>query len=91
MKWPTSGWIHAGIAFILAAILSVVVGYLADHSALEYNIRATPEYGEKGWNSLGAFAAGVAAAFWTFVIASVLIFVIQRIFASKDDTDNPTE
>jgi len=40
---------------------------------------------------LGAVVGGLAAAFWTFVIALFLIFVIQRIFASGEDPENPTD
>ncbi len=89
-KWPTSGWVHAGIALASASILSMVSGYLTDKSVLATNIRTTPQYGEKGWNPLGAFAGGIAAAFWTFLIAFFLMFVIQRLFAAKGDSDGPT-
>jgi Co/Zn/Cd efflux system component len=44
-----------------------------------------------GWNSLGALAGGLAAAIWTFPIAFILIFAIQRIFAAERDIDNPTD
>lgn len=64
-----------------------MVGYLTDKSVLATNIRTTPQYGETGWNSLGAFAGGVAAAFWTFPIAFFLTFVIQRLFAADADSD----
>lgn len=90
-KWPKSGWVHAGIALASAAILSAVVGYLTERSVLDYNIRVTPQYGETGWNSLGAFLGGLVAAIWTFPLAFILIFVIQRLFASDSDTDTPTD
>jgi len=69
----------------------LVAGYFGERSALAYNVRISPEYGETGWNSLGAVVGGLAAAFWTFVIALFLIFVIQRIFASGEDPENPTD
>jgi hypothetical protein len=90
-KWPTSGWVHAGIALVSAAILSAVAGYLAERSVLGYNIRVSPQDGETGWNSLGAFAGGIVAAFYTFPIAFILIFAIQRIFAAEDDIDTSTD
>src|SRR5581483_8406905 len=90
-KWPTSGWAHAGIAFASALILSAMAGYLGERSALTYNIRTSPQYGTTGWNSLGAFAAGFVAAFWTFPIAFTLIFAVQRIFASERDSNNSTD
>ena len=86
-KWPTSGWVYAGIALMSAFVLSAVAWYLAERSALEYNIRTTPQYGASGWNSLGAAAAGFVAAFWTFPISFLLIFVFQRTFAGKRDID----
>jgi hypothetical protein len=89
--WPKSGWAHAGIAFLSASILSVAGGCLAERSALIRNIRTSPQYGQTGWNSLGAFAGGVAAAFWTFLIAFFLTFAIQRLFASGRDVDDSTE
>jgi len=39
---------------------------------------------------LGAFAAGFVAVIWTFPIAFILIFAIQRIFAAQRYTDNLT-
>jgi uncharacterized protein (DUF697 family) len=90
-RWPKSGWAHAGIAFVSALLISAVIGHLAERSVLATNIRTTPQYGETGWNSLGAFAGGVVAALWTFPIAFVLLFAIQRIFASGRDTDNPAD
>ncbi len=86
-KWPTSGWIHAGIAFASALILSAVVAFLAYSSALENGIRTDPQYGTTGWNSLGAFAVGAMAAFCAFLIAFFLIFVIQGLFAAERDKD----
>ncbi|MGA2887996.1 MAG: hypothetical protein ABSE51_08080 [Terracidiphilus sp.] len=90
-KWPTSGWDHAGIAFGSASILAAVAGYLGERSALDYLNRISPHPGDSGWNSLGAFAGGIAAAFWTFPITFILIFVIQRIFAAERDKDNPAD
>jgi hypothetical protein len=90
-KWPKSGWTHAGIALASAPILSAVVGYLTERSVLESNIRVTPQYGETGWNSLGAFLGGLVAAIWTFPIAFILIFVIQRIFTGQRDIESPTD
>jgi Na+/proline symporter len=90
-KWPTSGWGHAGIAFVSASVLSAVIGYLTDRSVLVQNIRTAPQYGETGWNSLGAFAGGLVAALWTFPIAFILIFAIQRIFAAERNVDTSTD
>ena len=89
-RWPRSGWVHAGIALASAPILSAVVGFLTERTVLDYNIRVTPQYGETGWNSLGAFLGGLVAAIWTFSIAFILIFAIQRIFAAQRDTDSLT-
>jgi Co/Zn/Cd efflux system component len=72
-------------------MLSAVVLYLTYRYVLATNIRTTPQYGEMGWNSLGALAGGLAAAIWTFPIAFILIFAIQRIFAAERDIDNPTD
>jgi hypothetical protein len=93
-KWPTYGWAHAGIALASASILSPVAGYLTERFVLAYNIRAYPQYGETGWNSLGAFGFGLVAAIYTFPIAFILIFVIQRLFASGSNMpseDRPTD
>ncbi|MGA7340850.1 MAG: hypothetical protein WBE72_04465 [Terracidiphilus sp.] len=90
-KWPASGWAHAAIALASASILSAVAGYLGQRSALAYNLRITPQYGETGWNSLGAFAGGLVAAFYAFPIAFILIFVIQRLFAADRDKENPAD
>jgi hypothetical protein len=65
--------------------------HLTYRYVLATNIRTTPQYGEMGWNSLGALAGGLAAAIWTFPIAFILIFAIQRIFAAERDIDNPTD
>src|SRR5208337_3008739 len=51
-NWPRSRWVHAGIACASALILSAIVAYLADRSALEYGIRTSPQYGEAGRDSL---------------------------------------
>jgi hypothetical protein len=83
-KWPTSGWVHAGIAFASALIMTAAVQFLTYRYVLATNIRITPQYGHAGWNSLGAFAGGLVAAFWTFPIAFILIFATQRIFATGD-------
>jgi Na+/H+-translocating membrane pyrophosphatase len=90
-RWPSSGWTHAGIAFLSALIFSALAGYIGERSALTYNIRTSPQYGETGWNSLGAFAGGLVAAFWTFPIAFVLIFVIQWLFAFEREADDMSD
>jgi phosphotransferase system glucose/maltose/N-acetylglucosamine-specific IIC component len=90
-KWPKSGWVHAGIALASAAILSAIVGYLAEKSALDYLNRINPQYAGTGWDSLGAFSGGIVAAFYTFPIAFILIFAIQRIFAADRDVDNSAD
>jgi hypothetical protein len=90
-KWPTSGWAQAGIALASAFVFSAMVLYLTYRYVLATNHRTTPQYGETGWNSLGASAGGLAAAFWTFPIAFILTFAVQRIFARERDIDFPTD
>ena len=90
-KWPTSGWVHAGIALVFALILSGGVGCLAEKSALTYLMRTSPPYGDAKWHSFGAFVGGIAAAFWTYLIAFVFIFLIQRILASERETDSSSD
>jgi len=89
-RWPTSGWAHAGIALASASILSAVAYYLGERSALDYLNRTSP-HPDPGWNSFGAAAGGFVAAFYTFPIAFIPIFVIQRLFAAGDDTVTPSE
>jgi hypothetical protein len=38
-------------------------------------------------NLLGAWAGGLLTGFWTFLIAFTLVFAIQRIFATEDNTN----
>jgi hypothetical protein len=90
-RWPKSGWAHAGIAFASASILSVVAYCLGERSAYTYLVRTDPQHNDAGWYSLGAAAGGVAAAFWTFLIALVPIFVIQRLFRPEGNTDESTK
>jgi hypothetical protein len=84
-KWPTSGWVHAGIAFASASMLSPGVGYLAYRSALDSLNRTSPHPGDPGWHSFGASAAALVGAFYTFPFAFILVFVIQRLFASGSE------
>jgi hypothetical protein len=47
-KWPTSGWAHAGVGFVSASVVSLVVGYLTYRNVLTTNIRTDPQYGAAG-------------------------------------------
>lgn len=87
IKWPKSGWTHAGIAFLSAVIACGCVFSWVNNT---HFARYAKEYPHDGQNGLGAFVDALEAGIWTLIGAFALVFAVQRLLTAKHSSSSQT-
>jgi hypothetical protein len=77
VRWPKSGWSHAGLALVVALVSSVCVFIRVNNT--HFAIYAH-EYPYDGQDGLSAMMDALHVGTITLLVVFILLFLIQRIF-----------